>query len=115
MKPLARVVAEWHGEAPVGVVEGEVDASNVAEVGVALRGLVTNQSSLLIVDLSQTAYLDSAGINLMFSLGDELRSRQLALRLVIAPGSAIARMTAITGLDKTFPTYATVADALVSR
>jgi len=60
MSDLARVAAEWHGDTPVGAVTGEVDASNVAEVGVALRGLVTNESSVLIVDLSPTTYLDSA-------------------------------------------------------
>lgn len=112
MSDLARVAAQWHGELPVAVVHGEVDASNVAEVGVALRGLVTNQSSVLIVDLSPTSYLDSAGINLMFALGDELRGRQLRLRLVIAPGSPISRMLAITGLDKAYPTFPTLDDAL---
>ncbi len=112
MSELARVAAEWHGDVPVGVVTGEVDASNVAEVGVALRGLVTNRTSVLIVDLSSTTYLDSAGINLLFALGDELRSRQLTLRLVIAPGSSIARMLAITGLDKTYPTFSTLDEAL---
>ena len=112
MTQLADVRAEWHGETPVGAVHGEVDASNVAEVGVALRGLVSNQSEQLIVDLSSTAYLDSAGINLMFALGDELRSRQLTLRLVISPRSPIARMLSITSLDRTHPTYPTVAEAL---
>jgi anti-anti-sigma factor len=112
MSELARVTAESHDDVPVATVTGEIDASNVAEVGVALRGLVTNRSSVLIVDLSPTTYLDSAGINLMFSLGDELRSRQLVLRIVIAPGSSIARMLAITGLDVTYPTFPTVAAAL---
>ena len=112
MSDLARVAAEWHGETPVGAVAGEVDASNVGEVGVALRALVTNESSVLIVDLSPTTYLDSAGINLMFALGDELRSRQLTLRLVIAPQSPIERMLKITGLDRIHPSYPTVAEAL---
>ena len=67
---------------------------------------------MLVIDLSQTTYLDSAGINLMFALGDELRSRQLTLRLVIAPASPIARMLTITGLDRVYPTYPTVADAV---
>ena len=112
MTDLARVAAQWHGELPVAVVHGEVDAANVAEIGVTLRGLVTNRSSVLVVDLSPTSYLDSAGINLMFSLGDELRGRQLQLRLVIEPSSPIARMLAITGLDKAYPTYATLEEAL---
>ena len=112
MSELARVAAEWHGDTPVAVVQGEVDASNVADVGDALRALLTNRSSVLVVDLSLTSYLDSAGINLMFALGDELRSRQLSLRLVIAPDSSIARMCSITGLDKAQPTSASVEEAL---
>jgi anti-sigma B factor antagonist len=112
MNPLARVDVEWHGDTPVAAVDGEIDASNIADVAAALRSLVSNQSSELVVDLSPTEYLDSAGINLMFSLGDELRSRQLTLRLVIGPTSPIARMLSITGLDRMHPTYATVAEAL---
>jgi anti-anti-sigma factor len=112
MSELARVAAEWHGNVPVGAVNGEVDASNVAEVGAALRSLVSNRSSVLVVDLSPTTYLDSAGINLMFALGDELRLRQLTLKLIIKPGSSIARMLAITGLDKAYPTYPTLDAAL---
>jgi anti-anti-sigma factor len=112
MNPLARVDVEWHGDTPVAAVAGEVDASNVADVAAALRNLVTNRSSELVVDLSPTGYLDSAGINLMFAIGDELRSRQLTLRLVIAPTSSVARMLSITSLDRVHPTYPTVAEAL---
>src|SRR3954453_22052438 len=112
MSELARVNVQWHGETPVAAVEGEVDASNANDVADALRGLVTNRSSELVVDLSPTEYLDSAGINLMFALGDELRSRQLTLRLVVAGGSPISRMLSITSLDRAYPTYATLAEAL---
>jgi anti-sigma B factor antagonist len=112
MTPLAEVHEDWHGNMPVGSIHGEIDASNVAEVGVALRGLVSNQGSVLVVDLTHTTYLDSAGINLLFALGDELRSRQLALRLVIPPKTSIARMLGITGLDRVFPSYAALADAV---
>jgi anti-anti-sigma factor len=114
MTPLARVAVEWHGDTPVAAVDGEIDASNIADVAAALRNLVTNRSSELVVDLTPTDYLDSAGINLMFALGDELRARQLTLRLVIAPGSPIARMLAITSLDRVHPTYPTVAEALAT-
>jgi anti-anti-sigma factor len=112
MSELVRVDVQWHGDTPVAAIDGEVDASNVADVAAALRNLVTNRSSELVVDLSPTDYLDSAGINLMFAIGDELRSRQLTLRLVIAPNSPVARMLSITSLDRAHPTYATVADAL---
>ena len=112
MNPLARIDVEWHGDTPVAAIDGEVDASNIADVAAALRNLVSNRSVELVVDLSPTDYLDSAGINLMFALGDELRSRQLTLRLVIEPKSPIERMLKITGLDRVHPSYPTVADAL---
>jgi anti-sigma B factor antagonist len=112
MTPLAQVHAERHEDTAVGSVDGEVDASNVAAIGAALRALVTNRSHALIVDLTPTTYLDSSGINLMFALGEELRSRQIVFKLVIAQGSPVARMLSITSLDRAFPTYPTLADAL---
>jgi anti-anti-sigma factor len=112
MNPLARVDIEWHGDTPVAAVDGEDDASNVSDIAAALRQLVSNRSNELVVDLSPTSYLDSAAINLLFALGDELRSRQLTLRIVIADSSPVARMLSITGLDKVHPSYPTVADAL---
>jgi anti-anti-sigma factor len=110
--PLARVEVQRHDGTVVAAVDGEIDASNVWEVGAARRRVVDNQSVELVVDLTPTEYLDSAGINLMFSLADELRARQLTLRLVVAPRSPIARMLAITGLDRVAPTYETVDAAL---
>jgi anti-anti-sigma factor len=109
---LASVSDQWHGDIPVARVEGEVDASNAEEIGVRLRALLTNRSTTLVVDLSDTSYLDSAGINLLFTLADELRGRQQTLRLVVPDGTPIARVVAITSLDKAYATHATVADAL---
>jgi anti-sigma B factor antagonist len=112
--PLAHITVERHGEVPVAAVEGEVDASNAGEIAADLRALVTNRSTDLVVDLSPTRYLDSAGLNLLFALGAELRARQLTLRLVIADGSPVSRMVKLTGLDRAQPTYAAVADALAA-
>ena len=112
MTPLARVRASEHGATAVAAVEGEIDTSNVEQVATALRDLVTNRSAGLVVDLSATRYLDSAGINLLFELGGDLVARQLSLRLVVEPASSIARMLAITGLDRAYPTFGGLAEAL---
>lgn len=112
MSMLVRVHQEAAGDVPVGVVEGEVDSSTSAEIHAALRSLLTNRSTTLIVDLTGTGYLDSAGVNLLFALDAELRQRQQRLRVVVVPASPIARMLAITGLDRTVPMHATRADAL---
>ena len=112
MSTLARLEDEWHDEIPVARVQGEVDASNVKEIGDRLRSLLSNRSVAMIVDLSATTYLDSAGINLLFALAEEMRSRQQRLALVVTDTSPIARMVALTGLDRTMPVHQTLPDAL---
>jgi anti-anti-sigma factor len=114
MTPLATVRVEWHGDVPVAGIDGEVDASNVEHISQSLHALVTNESLVLIVDLSFTRYLDSAGINLLFALGDDLGARQIGLRMVVAQDSPIARMLAITGLDRVYHSHPTVASALAA-
>ena len=110
--PLAQVRVDWRGDLPVASIEGEIDASNAGELGTELRGLVTNRSRRLVIDLGPTQYLDSAGINLLFNLEEELRAHQVVLRLVVDPESSVKRMLSLTGLDKTVPTFPTVAAAL---
>jgi anti-anti-sigma factor len=109
---LGRLEDEWHDEIPVARLQGEIDASNVKEMGDRLRSLLSNRSVALVIDLSGTTYLDSAGINLLFALADELRGRQQRLVLVIADGSPIARMITLTGLDQTTAVRPTLPDAL---
>jgi anti-sigma B factor antagonist len=109
---LARLEDEWHDEVPVARLHGEVDASNVKEIGDRLRSLLSNRSVAMVVDLSQTTYIDSAGINLLFALGEEMRGRQQRLGLVVADGSPIARMITLTGLNQAVPVHATLPDAL---
>jgi anti-anti-sigma factor len=109
---LARLEDEWHDEIPVARLQGEVDASNVKEMGDRLRSLLSNRSVALVIDLSATTYLDSAGINMLFALAEELRGRQQRLALVVGNGSPIARMITLTGLDQTIPVTGALADAL---
>ena len=112
MRTLARLADAWHDEVPVARLHGEVDASNVKEIADRLRALLSNRSVAMVVDLSQTTYLDSAGINLLFALGEEMRGRQQRLGLVIADGSPISRMIVLTGLDQALPVRGTLAEAL---
>ena len=115
MSTLARIVEERYGDVPVARVQGEIDSSNAAEIGDRVRSLLTNENTSVIIDVSATTYLDSAGINLLFAIGEELRTRQQALRLVVPPRSAVARMLSITSLDRAYPTYPSQADALAAR
>jgi anti-anti-sigma factor len=112
MSLLARVVEERHDDFSVATVEGEVDTSNVQEIGERLRTLLTNRSTALVVDLTATSYLDSAGINMLFELASELTDRQQRLLLVVPAETPTLRMLKIAGLVGAIPTYETRAAAL---
>jgi anti-anti-sigma factor len=96
----------------VAVLDGELDASSVGQVAVKLRRMVENRQHRLIVDLTNVTYLDSAGINLLFAVGGEVRARQQELHLVVAPDSPIRRMLVIVGADRSFPVHPSLAEAL---
>jgi len=112
MSLLARVLEDRRDGFALAAIEGEVDASNAGEIGERLRGLLSNRDTSLVVDLSDTSYLDSAGINLLFELSSELTARQQSLRLVLPPDSPMLRMFAIVGLSDAIPTHETRAAAL---
>lgn len=114
MTPLARIVGEHDAERSLVAIEGEIDASNTAEIRDAVRAALTNRTATLVVDLSETDYLDSAGINLLFALGAELRDRQQRLHLVVPPGTPVARVIEIAGLAAAERTHDTRADALAA-
>jgi anti-sigma B factor antagonist len=114
MSWLARIVEDRDGEIAIATVEGEIDSSNVDEIADRVQAMLTNRSEALVVDLERTSYIDSAGINLLFSLGAELAQRQQEMHLVVAPTSPIARMLAITGLDSTVATHPTRAAAIAA-
>jgi anti-sigma B factor antagonist len=105
MSILAHIHHEEADDVPIVSIEGEIDVSNANEVAGRLRRAVTNRSRALIVDLAETTYIDSAGLNLLFELGRELHERQLELHMVVVPASPIARVIAIVGLDAAHPTH----------
>lgn len=114
MSLLARVMEEQRDDVAIAAIEGEVDSSNVHELGERLRTLLTNRSTALIVDLTETTYLDSAGINMLFELAGELTNRQQRLRLVVPADTPVLRMLTIAGLIGAVPTHQTRDAALAA-
>jgi anti-anti-sigma factor len=74
---------------------GEIDLSNASEVLATIESAVPNDVSALVLDLSETSYMDSAGVQVLFRLVDRLGSRRQRLRLVVptdAPVRAVLQM-----------------------
>jgi anti-sigma B factor antagonist len=101
--PLHTLAVERHAALVVATLQGEVDSSNAEAVRDALVDLCAHT---LVLDLSDVRYLDSAGMTVL----DTVR-RTTDLRLVVPPGTTIARSLDITGMTDLINTYPSVAAA----
>ena len=99
---------------PVGRVSGEVDASNAEDLRRQLAEAVPNTAMGMVLDLSETSYLDSSGVQLLFELADRLRRRQQRLKVVVPPESFIADVLAAVNLGGLAEVGGTVQEAVAA-
>jgi len=78
---------------------GEIDLSNAAQITRAVVGGVPNEAVGLVMDLSDVAYLDSAGVRMLAELERRLGWRSQAFRVVAPEGSRTRKVLSIAGLD----------------
>ena len=84
-------------------IAGEIDLSNTDEVASQIEAAVTSDSTSVVVDLTETTYLDSAGVRLLLTLAGRLQGRRQQLRLTIPDGSPIRVVLDIAGLASVIP------------
>jgi anti-anti-sigma factor len=110
------VLADVHFEEvdgnPIARVRGEIDMSNVGELSAALQSAVEQIAAGLIVDFSQTLYLDSAGLHSIFAIGKRLRDRGQRLYLVVPGESPVAGVLDMVGVESVAPRCETLDDAI---
>lgn len=97
---------------PIARVYEDIDAANAAITQQQLADALGPDSLSLVVDLSESRYLDSAGIDMLLRLGDRLEHRRARLILVIPDGSQLKRLAAIVGLPDTMTIHPTLSQAL---
>lgn len=112
MSELARIEATDLGSARLVRVVGEIDLSNAREVMEAVAGAVPDDVALAVLDLSDTTYLDSAGIAMIFRLAERLGHRRQDLRLVAPSEGPIRAVLELTNVQLIVPIQETVADTL---
>jgi anti-anti-sigma factor len=88
-----------HDHALLACVTGEIDLSNADDIGAAIALKMPNRARVLVLDLSEVAYLDSAGLRLIFRLHEQLRARSQTLRLVIPATSAVNDALRLAGVS----------------
>ncbi|MDP8943327.1 MAG: STAS domain-containing protein [Actinomycetota bacterium] len=112
MSTPADLAVEQRDDVVVARIEGEIDRSNADDIADALFGAVPNMALGLVLDLSATTYIDSAGVHLLFGIANRLRRRQQQLRAVVPDGAHIARVLSVVALDRTVPLHPTVDGAV---
>jgi anti-anti-sigma factor len=112
---LAQVTIEVSGDVALARLRGEVDLSNAEEVlELILEGAVSQPGPGLVVDLSQTLYIDSAGIRVLFELRERLEALGKRVRVVLPEAASIRRVMELAGALKALDVDSTLPVALAA-
>jgi anti-anti-sigma factor len=91
---------------------GELDLYNAEDVRAALLECCAEEPTVLVVDLAGVTFIDSTALGVLIEARSRLAERD-GFRLA-APGLETRRALEISGLDRHFSVFDTVADALAT-
>jgi anti-sigma B factor antagonist len=97
------VRAENRDGVVVARIVGEVDLSNAPRVEALLARAVPNDAVGVVVDLSETTYLDSSGVSLVFQLAEQLQTRQQQMRVAAPDDAPLRRVLRVVNLESVVP------------
>ena len=102
------------GDHKIVKVGGEIDVYTAPKLRERLIGLVESGSFHLIVDMEAVEFLDSTGLGVLVGGLKRVRAHEGWIDLVCTQ-SRILRIFRITGLNKVFSIYDTVAEAVAAH
>lgn len=111
---LADVAIETRELGLVAHVRGEIDLSNADSIRAEIIDAVPRSARGLVLDLTETTYLDSTGVRLLFDLADRLQSRRQRLVLVVREAALVRRVLVLTKLDDAVPMHDELESALAA-
>jgi len=111
---LAQLEFDERGDVVIARIAGELDLSNVHDVGDGLNAAVTRETAGLVLDLSRLAHLDSAGVRLLFDLRTRLATARQRLVAVVPEGAAIREVLDLAAVPATVPLFDELEDAIVA-
>lgn len=99
------------GPPVVVTLPDEIDFTNADDAEAALSG-ARDQPGLIIADMTGTTFCDSMGVRMLTVTCGRAAAAGSEFRVVVARGGPVARMLAITGIDRIVPVYASLGDAI---
>ena len=109
--PQERFPVAWLGEAAMITLPEEIDISNSEQVREELLSLLNRGPAVLIVDMAETTFCDSAGVNALVRAHKRATANGAEIRLVVA-SLGVGRVLAITGVDRLIPVYPSMTASL---
>jgi anti-sigma B factor antagonist len=97
----------------VVAVRGEIDLFTAPELKQKLTDAIEGGKTRIVVDLSDTTFLDSTALGVLIGAVKRLRSREGAL-VIVNIDQNIAKTFEITGLDQIFTILSTRGDAIAA-
>jgi anti-sigma B factor antagonist len=107
-----RYPALWIGQVAVVALPAEIDVSNADAIREDLLSVVNRGAVLLIADMSQTTFCDSAGVSALVRTFRRAAESASEMRLVVST-PAVQRVLSIAGVDRLIDIYPSVTASLV--
>ena len=97
----------------VPVVRGpaDIDITNAGQLRGALLAAACQGHATIVVDLSETAFCDTAGLQVLVLAHRRARAEGGELRLVVR-AATLLRLFSLTGVDQVIPSFASLDEAL---
>lgn len=105
------ITASDEGDFTVIRLVGDVDVSAAGRLRDALSRLITEPAEKVLVDLTEVPFIDSTGLGVLVARLKQQRLEGGDVALVI-PSERLLRNFRITGLDRVFRIYPTIAEAV---
>ncbi len=91
------------GDVPIVRIAGDVDLANARAIGAEIMAYTPNSALGLVLDLAETTYLDSQGVNLVLHLARRLAAHGQDLRIAVPAGSHVRRILSLAHVDLHVP------------
>lgn len=100
VRELAEVEISAQDGVAVAVVRGEIDLSNAEATFAALKRAADRSTAGFVLDLSELAYIDSAGVRLLFLLARAVDGDGRVLHTVVPKNARIRRVLELADAEQ---------------
>jgi anti-anti-sigma factor len=103
----------WSGRTAIVSASGEIDIINAEGLRDVLLTALNAGASALVVDMTSTTFLDSAGVTALVRATRRAAAADAALRLAVTAPSVL-RVLNLVGIDRLIEVYPGIPDAMAS-